>query len=49
MTSSSILVVEADELQRQELKAILQFLDYEMVHVADCAGGSKHTFCRSAG
>lgn len=37
MSSSSILVVEADELQRQELKAILQFLDYEMVHVVDCA------------
>lgn len=37
MSSSTILVVESDELQRQELKAILQFLDYEMVHIADCA------------
>jgi sigma-54 dependent transcriptional regulator, flagellar regulatory protein len=37
MSSSAILVVEADELQRQELRAILQFLDYEMTHVADCA------------
>ena len=37
MSSSTILVVEADELQRQELKAILQFLDYEMVEVSACA------------
>ena len=36
MSSSSILVVEADEQQRQELKAILEFLDYDMVHVTDC-------------
>ena len=37
MSSSTILVIEADELQRQELKAILQFLDYEMVDIGDCA------------
>jgi len=37
MSASTILVIEADELQRQELKAILQFLDYEMVQIADCA------------
>lgn len=37
MSSSTILVVEADELQRQELKAILQFLDYEMIQVAASA------------
>jgi sigma-54 specific flagellar transcriptional regulator A len=36
MSSSAILVVEADELQRQELKAILQFLDHEMVQLARC-------------
>lgn len=36
MTSQAILVVEGDELQRQELKSILQFLDYEMVEVSDC-------------
>ena len=37
MSSSTILVIEADELQRQELKAILQFLDYGMVDIGDCA------------
>lgn len=37
MSSSTILVIEADELQRQELRAILQFLDYEMMHITDCA------------
>ena len=36
MSSSTILVVEADELQSQELKAILHFLDYEMVQVSAC-------------
>ncbi|MEJ2573748.1 MAG: sigma-54 dependent transcriptional regulator [Gammaproteobacteria bacterium] len=36
-SSSAILVVEADEQKRQELRAILQFLDYEMMYVADCA------------
>jgi sigma-54 specific flagellar transcriptional regulator A len=36
MSSSAILVVEADELQRQELKAILQFLDHEKVQLAHC-------------
>jgi len=36
MSSSTILVVEEDELQRQELKAILEFLDYEVVHVSGC-------------
>ena len=37
MSSSTILVIEADEHQRQELRAILQFLDYEMMHITDCA------------
>jgi sigma-54 specific flagellar transcriptional regulator A len=37
MSSSTILVIEADEPQRQELKAILQFLDYGMVDIGDCA------------
>ena len=37
MSSSTILVVEADQLQRQELRAILQFLDYEMMNIADCS------------
>ena len=37
MSSSTILVIEADELQRQELKAILQFLDYGMVDIGACA------------
>jgi sigma-54 specific flagellar transcriptional regulator A len=37
MSSSAILVIEADELQSQELKAILHFLDYEMVQVSACS------------
>lgn len=37
MSASAILVVEAEELQGQELKAILQFLDHEMVQVSSCA------------
>jgi sigma-54 dependent transcriptional regulator, flagellar regulatory protein len=37
MSSSTILVVETDELQCQELKAILRFLDYEMVQVSACS------------
>jgi len=36
ISSSSILVVEADSLQRQELKAILEFLDYDKVQLAGC-------------
>lgn len=38
MSSPTILVIEADELQRQELKAILQFLDYDMVEATSCQG-----------
>jgi sigma-54 specific flagellar transcriptional regulator A len=41
MSTPTILVVEADELQRQELKSILQFLDYEMVRVSACADWSQ--------
>lgn len=36
MSSSTILVIEEDEGQRHELKAILQFLDYEKVSLSGC-------------
>lgn len=41
MSSPTILVVEADELQRQELKSILEFLDYERVRIAGCTNWNQ--------
>lgn len=37
MSSSSILVIEEDEGRRQDLKAILQFLDFDKVSLSGCA------------
>src|SRR3569832_1230858 len=34
--SSTLLVVDADAHRREELRAILQFLDHEAVRVVDC-------------
>lgn len=37
MLSSTILVVDADGQRGEALRAILQFLDHENIHIVDCA------------